>query len=770
MVADYMKAELPVEQRVDDLLSRMTLKEKVGQLNQHMYGWDAYRRSGQDIELTDKFKEQVAFGGGMGALYGLFRADPWSAVTHDNGIPTRLNGKAANAIQRYVREHTRLGIPVLLSEECPHGHQALDSTLLPVNLAVGSTWNPALAERAYSYVASEIRGRGAHLGLVSALDILIEPRWGRAEECYGEDPFLAAQFAQAVVRGLQGDGEKDLRSDSRVAAVLKHLCAQGAALGGHNAGPANIGERELREIHLPAARMGVAAGARGLMAAYNEIDGVPCHANSRLLQGILRDEWQFDGIVMADGGAVDRLLALAGDYEAAAAMALQAGVDLSLWDKAYTTLEAAVERGLVDMEKVDRSVRRVLQLKFELGLFEQPYVDEALSVSAVGTEQAKAANLQLARESSVLLRNENSILPLSAKQRRIAVIGPNADHVYNQLGDYTSIQLPGTCTTVLQGIRQMAPAGTEVVYARGCGIRDMREDGFAEAIEAAAHADVAVLVLGGSSARDFGDQFDNNGAIIMGRDHAGEMDCGEGVDLADLRLGGVQEKLVEQLAATGTPIAAIVIAGRTHALEAIERHCNALVYATYPGPEGGRALAEILFGQVNPSGKLSVSLPRSSSQLPVYYNQKNQGRSRPYVDMTEQPLYPFGFGLSYTEFDCELESVSARQISAQQLERGDSIKLVIRVTNKGQRFGAETVQLYIQAAGSPITRRVRELKGFRKLELQPGEQASVEFELGKEEVAIWNQEMMFKVEPCELTVFAGGSSLAPEVCKIKVSP
>lgn len=769
MVADYMNAELSVEQRVEDLLSRMTLKEKVGQLNQHMYGWDAYQRVGQDIELTDKFKEQVAFGEGMGALYGLFRADPWSAVTHDNGIPTRLNGKIANAIQRYVREHTRLGIPVLLSEECPHGHQALDSTLLPVNLAVGSTWNPELAERAYSYVAAEIRGRGAHLGLVSALDILLEPRWGRAEECYGEDPFLAAQFAKAVVKGLQGNGDKELLSNNKVVAVLKHLCAQGAAQGGHNAGPANIGERELREIHLPAAYAGVAAGAKGLMAAYNEIDGVPCHANSKLLQNILREEWQFEGMVMADGCAVDRLIALTGNYEAAAALALNAGVDISLWDTAFTTLEKAVEQGLVEIETVDRSVRRVLKLKFELGLFDQPYVEESLSATVVGTEQAKAMNLQLARESAILLRNENQILPLSASPRRIAVIGPNADHVYNQLGDYTSIQLPGTCTTVLQGIRKMAPASSAVTYARGCGIRDMREDGFAEAVEAAAQSDVAVLVLGGSSARDFGDQFDQNGAIIMGADHAGEMDCGEGVDLADLRLGGVQEKLVEQIAATGTPIIAIVISGRPLALESIERHCAGLICAWYPGPEGGNALAEMLFGQVNPSGKLSVSMPRSSSQLPIYYNQKNQGRRRPYVDMSEQPLYPFGYGLSYTEFSYELESLSVEQIASQELEHGASIKLSVKVTNTGERLGAETVQLYIQASGSPITRRIRELKGFKKVELRPGEAKTIEFELGREEVAIWNQDMRYRVEPCELTVFVGGSSLAPEVCRVQIS-
>lgn len=769
MIADYKNANLPIEQRVEDLLVCMTLEEKVGQLNQHMYGWDAYRRVQDDIELTDLFKQQVAFGGGMGALYGLFRADPWSAVTHDNGIPTARSGKVANAIQKYMREHTRLGIPVLLSEECPHGHQALDSTLLPVNLAVGSTWNPALAERAYSFVAAEIRSRGAHLGLVSALDILLDPRWGRTEECYGEDPFLAAQFTEAVVRGLQGTNEEELKSSSKVAAVLKHLCAQGAAQGGHNAGPANIGERELRELHMPAALAGVKAGAKGLMAAYNEIDGVPCHANSWLLQDVLRKEWQFTGTVMADGCAIDRLTALAGDDEAAGAMALKAGIDLSLWDNSFTKLKSAVERGLASMEDIDRSVRRVLTLKFELGLFDQPYVEEELAAAEVGTAQAKAVNLQLARESVVLLKNDNNILPLSNTPRRVAVIGPNADQMYNQLGDYTSIQRPGTCTTVLQGIRQFVSAETEVVYARGCGIRDKQEDEFAEAIAAAQEADIAIVVVGGSSARDFGDQFDSNGAIIMSGNHSGEMDCGEGVDLADLQLGGVQEKLIEQLAATGTPIVAIVIQGRPHVLEAVERYCAAMLCAFYPGPEGGTALAEILFGQVNPSGKLSVSLPRSSSQLPIYYNQKNQGRRRPYVDMSEQPLYPFGYGLSYSEFACQLEAVSTDKLSSRELEEGAKFVIAVKLNNIGEVAGAETVQLYIQATGSPITRRIRELKGFRKVALQPGEQTSLQFELGKSELAIWNQEMRFSVEPCELILFAGGSSLAPELCRISVT-
>lgn len=752
----YRQSSLPMEERIADLLERMTIVEKVGQLNQRMYGWDAYVRQGDNFELTDAFKEEVARGGGMGALYGLFRSDPWSGVNYSNGITAKESAKAANEVQRYVLEHSRLGIPVLLSEECPHGHQALDGTLLPVNLGVGATWNPELMKRAYGLMAAEIRSRGAHIGLLSALDMLQEPRWGRSEECFSEDPYLASQFAEAAVRGMQGDDPQQLEGTDKLAVVLKHLCAQGAAQGGRNASPAAIGERELREIHLPAARAGALAGAAGFMAAYNEIDGVPCHANPELLTGILRDEWGFDGIVMADGQAVDRLLSLTGSYEAAAALALKSGVDLSLWDTSFSTLEEAVKQGLVKEEDLDRAVERVLRLKFRLGLFDQPYVDE--SGSDARRPEYQGVNLQIARESMVLLKNDDNLLPLSATPRRIAVIGPNADRLYNQLGDYTSVQPEGSGSTVLQGIRSMAPQGTEIVHALGCGIRDLSTSGIAEAVEAAKGADVAVLVLGGSSARQFGGDFDSNGAAILSEGSPSEMDCGEGVDLADLSLGGVQRELAEAVAATGTPVVAVIIQGRPHALTNIEELCGAILCAWYPGTEGGQAVAEILFGQALPSGKLPVSLPRSSAQLPVYYNQKTPSRSRVYVDMPSAPLYPFGYGLSYTEFAYANLSLSRTEISAKELEAGEEVTVRIEVTNTGALAGVETAQLYIQASESGITRRFAELKGFVKVPLGAGEGQLVEFSLGREELGIWNREMKFAAEPCKVSVQVGGNS------------
>lgn len=754
----YKNTSLPVEECVEDLLSKMTLKEKVGQLNQKMYGWDAYKKTDRGFELTKQFKEQVAFGDGMGTLYGLFRADPWSAVSFARGIPAEESAKAANMVQRYVIENTRLGIPVLLSEECSHGHQALDGGMLPTNIGAGATWNPELHEKAFSRVAAEIRAMGGNLGLVSTLDILRDPRWGRSEECFSEDPYLAAQMTAAAVKGLQGTASDDLKRPDKVAAVVKHFCAQGTPAGGHNLGPAIIGEREFREIFLPGMKAAVEAGAMACMAAYNEIDGLPCHGNRKLLTGILRDEWGFLGMVMADGYANDRLVMQAGDHERASAMALSAGVDMSLWDTSYTTIENAVGHGIVSEELVDRAVRRVLRLKFLLGLFENPYTDETLAAKVVGGDAFREVNLQEARECVVLLKNKKNILPLKKDLKKIAVIGPNADNLYNQLGDYTPTQREGTGFTVLQGIKSAVSGTTEIVYSKGCGIRDISKEDFADAIDAAKSSDVAILVLGGSSTRDFDVKFDSNGAAVISENPT-EMDCGEGVDVADLKLGGVQSELAEEIAATGTPVIVVLIQGRPHAVPWIAENCNAVLCAWYPGKEGGRAIAEIIFGDINPSGKLPVTMPRSSAQLPVYYNQKDLGKDISYRDLTAMPLFPFGFGLSYTTFEYAGLRFQTTKITTDALERGETLTVHVDVKNTGSIAGAEVVQLYIKDMEASITRRIKELKGFKKVWLEPGEQKTVTFTLGKKELGVWNNEMRYVVEPGNIKVMAGGSSV-----------
>lgn len=765
-MGNYKDRSLPIEKRVEDLLSQMTLKEKIGQLNQKMFGWNAYKKTDDSFQITDAFKQEVAFGDGLGALYGLFRADPWSAVTFQNGIPLKDNAKVVNMLQKYVIENTRLGIPLLLSEECPHGHQALDGTMFPTNIAIGSTWNPALYEEAFSQVAAEIRARGGNLALVSTLDIMQDGRWGRAEECYSEDPFLAATLGAAAVKGLQGNSSVDLQSSDKVAAVVKHLCAQGASLGGHNGIGSPIGERELREIHLPGMKEAVEAGAMSCMAAYNEIDGIYCHANRKLLTGILREEWNFEGVVMSDGGAIDNLVRVAGDYEKAAAMALKAGVDLNLWSNSFLHLESAVKKGIISEEYVDRAVRRVLNLKFMLGLFENPYTDESKASSVVDNETARNINLNVAREAIVMLKNGNNTLPLRKDLKRIAVIGPNADSIYNQLGDYTAPQREGTGVTVLQGIHALVGENTEITYAKGCGIRDTSKDGFKEAIENAENADAVILVLGGSSTRDFNIKFAANGAAITSGKPT-EMDCGEGVDVADLELGGVQVELTKQLAATGKPLVVILIQGRPHAIPWIAENCPAVLCGWYPGKEGGRAIADILFGDINPSGKLSVSIPRSSAQLPVYYNYKGASN---YMDITAAPLYPFGFGLSYTTFEYSDLKLINNTISVSQLENGETVKVSVQLKNTGERPGAEVAQLYIRDLESSINRRVKELKGFSKVTLEPGDNKIVTFELGKEALAVWNSEMEFAAEPGTVEIMVGGDSTTKYKVALEILP
>lgn len=415
------------------------------------------------------------------------------------------------------------------------------------------------------------------------------------------------------------------------------------------------------------------------------------------------------------------------------------------------------------------AVERVLRLKFQLGLFDQPFTDEKLAATVVSYAAFQEINLQVARESIILLKNENNLLPLSGAVRRIAVIGPNADRLYNQLGDYTSVQRKDKGTTVLQGIKLASPAGVEIVYSPGCGIRDLSEKGLDEAVENAQKSDVAILVLGGSSARQFDGQFDSNGEAIVAEGALSEMDCGEGVDLADLRLGGLQERLVREVQATGTPVIVVLIQGRPHALTEIVDHSNALLCGWYPGQEGGKAIGEVLFGAINPNGKLSVSLPRSSAQLPVYYNQKNPGRPRPYVDMPSAALYPFGYGLSYTTFSYGPMHISKQAMKVSEVVKGNCYEVSIEVTNTGNRAGAETVQLYLQSKKSGISRRILELKGFEKVWLEAGASQSITFQLGQEQLSIWNRDMKFTLEPCEVTVLVGTNSTSLAGIDIQVT-
>lgn len=735
--SDYHDPAAPVDARVRDLLARMTLREKVGQLNQRMYGWDAYRRTPDGFELTDALHAETDRFAGLGALYGLLRADAWSGVDHTDGPGVQDSSALADLVQRHVVEHSRLGIPALFVEEMPHGHMALDGTVLPVNLAVGATWDPELYERAAAHAAAELRARGCHVALVSALDIARDPRWGRTEECFGEDPYLAARLTEALVRGMQGEPGDRFAAD-KAPVVLKHFAGQGATVGGRNSAESELGSRELHEIHLPAARAGIRAGAAAVMSAYNEVDGLPCSGNRALLQQLLRERWGFEGLVMADGLAVDRLARITGDKVSAGALALNAGVDLSLWDEGFTHLEEAVERGLVGAETLDTAVARVLRLKFRLGLFERPYNTGELPSAERGRDLSTA----LARAAVTLLHNDGGVLPIPATVSRIAVIGPQSATTAHQLGDYTAPQRPGTGSSVLDGLRRLAPPGVDIRHARGCALTGDDLSGIPEAVAASAASDLAVLVLGGSSARTPDTEFDANGAA---RNAVAEMTCGEGVDLAGLGLGRAQHALLDAVTATGTPTAVVLIQGRPHVVAG--DRAGALLTAWYPGPWGGDALAEVLLGRAEPTGRLPVSVPRSAVQLPVYYNHKDIEYGG-YVDAGAQSLYSFGHGLSYTSFD----------YGPPRLEDGHTV--AVEVTNTGERQGRTVVQLYIRRLRSLVWPRTLELRGFQGVDLAPGECRTVAFPLAFDQLAQVGADLETAVLPGTVEIRVAESSRA----------
>lgn len=733
----YKDRSLSPKERAIDLTKRLTLREKVGQLNQRLYGFKCYERKENSIEIAKCFKDEVGKWGGLGTLYGLFRADPWADKDYSSGLSGEIAIKTYNEMQKYVIENSRFGIPMLMSSECPHGHQALDGYLLPVNLAVGATYNPELAESGFEVVGKQLREMGVDFALTSMLDVLRDPRWGRSEECYSEDPFLSAGFAAAVTKGLRKTG---------IEVVSKHFCAQGETTGGVNASAARIGERELREIHFPSMKSAVEAGTTGIMAAYNEIDGVPCHANEWLLNDVLRKEFGFDGIIMADGVAVDRLDVLTyGDLAENAALALNAGVQISLWDESFSKLEEAVERGLVSEEKLNEAVAKVLEVKFERGLFENPYIEEK-ALSNYNDETKYPQSLEIARQSAVLLENDG-ILPLdNNKEINIAVIGPNADEIYRQLGDYTPPLRDGFGTTVLKGICDEFTCA-KVNYSVGCNICDEDTSLISEAKALAEKSDVVILALGGSSSRFSGAKFDTNGAAVLGDKL--QMDCGEGVDSSRLELPGVQNELAEAVFSVGKPVVSVIISGRPHAIPEIAEKSNALLWSFYPGPWGGKAIAEILSGKIDPSGCLPVSIPRSTGQLPVYYNARDSYEKMHYRDCEGSPLYPFGYGLNYTSFKAKVNQ-NTDKLTVDEINNGKSLALKCEIENTGNADGFAVLQLYIHGHSGSIVRRCKELKSFKKIWLKVGEKKEVSLELGKESLSVWNRRMVFTPEKCKL--------------------
>ncbi|WP_018885185.1 glycoside hydrolase family 3 N-terminal domain-containing protein [Paenibacillus massiliensis] len=752
----YMDKARPIAERTEHLLSLMTQEEKVGQLVQP-FGWQVYEHSKGSVALTEAFKEQIQQGG-VGSLYGVLRADPWTGVTLETGLSARAGAEVVNHIQRYAIEHSRLGIPLLIGEECSHGHMAIDGTVFPVPLALGSTWNVALYHEMCRAVARETRAQGGAVTYSPVLDVVRDPRWGRTEECFGEDAYLIGEFAVAAVHGLQGER---LDQEDSVAATLKHFVGYGSSEGGRNAGPVHMGWRELLEVDLHPFQKAVEAGACSVMPAYNEIDGIPCTVHTELLEGVLRRDWGFDGLVITDCGAINMLTDghdVAEHELDAALQAIQAGIDMEMSGEMFGKyLLQALAEGKLAAEVLDQAVRRVLKLKFALGLFEHPYVDPDRAEKIIGTDEHIRLARQLAAEGIVLLKNVDETLPLSSSSARIAVIGPNADHGYNQLGDYTSPQPHSRVATVLDGIRSMlGDEQDRVLYAPGCRIKGDDRSGFEHAVGVAAQADTVVMVMGGSSARDFGEGTIDlrTGASKISDSSWNDMDCGEGIDRMTLGLSGVQLELMQEIHRLGKKMVVVYINGRPIAEPWVDEHAHAVVEAWYPGQEGGHAIADILFGVVNPSGRLTVSIPKHVGQLPVYYNGK-RSRGKRYLEEDLKPQYPFGYGLSYTSFHYSEPMLSAAVMTMEEVTAGGYVSLSVEVTNTGTRSGAEVVQLYISDVVSSVTRPDKELKGFFKIMLDPGESRTVTFEIGAEQLQYIGRNLKPVTEPGQFSLLVG---------------
>jgi len=751
----YRDPTRSVDERLDDLMDRMTPSEKAAQLG-----------SAWVFQLADgpSLREDRA---------AVLLADGLGQVTRVCGASSLRPGEAAqlaNAIQRHLVERTRLGIPAIVHEEICSGLMARGTTVFPQAIGLASTWEPDLAEALADAVRVQMRAIGAHQGLSPVLDVCRDPRWGRTEETFGEDPHLVARMGVAFVRGLQG-------SDPRhgVVATAKHFVGYGASEGGLNWAPAHIPARELREVYLhPFEAVVRTAGLRSLMNGYHELDGVPCGADHDLLTGLLRDDWGFEGVVVSDYFSVRQLAEyhrLAADAEEAATMALTAGLDVELpsTDCFGAPLLAALESGQLGTAAFDAAVRRVLRTKFELGLFERPYADIGEAARAADQPRYRALARRIADKSLVLLRNDG-VLPLSAGTRTIAVIGPNADQARHLFGDYTypahveslvemreagrnlfSMPISRTtdiematvdAATVVDALRERF-TGARVLHAAGCDVAGDSREGFAEAVALAARADVAVLVMG---------------------DKAGLTDdctSGESRDRASLDLPGVQEDLVREVLATGTPVVLVLVGGRPCGSASLHERCAAALMAWLPGQEGAGAIADALAGEIVPGGKLPISFPRTAGQVPVYYGHKTSGgRSHwkgDYVDSPAAPLYPFGFGLSYTSFALS-EAAVVSPAGADEVPWNGSAAVEVTVANTGERAGDEVVQLYARRPRASVTRPVLELKGFVRVELEPGERRSVCFEIPAGQLGFYDRALDYVVEPGAIDLLVGTSA------------
>ena len=752
----YKNPELSIEERVEDLLSRMTLDEKIAQM---ISIWDKKKSIIQDEDGTINLDGlAVHFKDGIGQIGRLSDTA--------GGQEPKAMAELSNAIQKYFVEETRLGIPVIFHEECLHGLAGPTATSYPQPIGMASTFNPELVEKIYSAVAEDARTRGAHHALTPVVDVARDPRWGRVEETFGEDPFLVSKLGVAAVKGLQGDGT--YKDKKHVMATLKHFAAHGQPESGSNCGPVNVSERLLRDTFLCTFKEVIEkANVNSVMASYNEIDGIPSHANKWLLRDVLRKEWGFKGFVVSDYFAITELNhkeetvshGIAKDKKEAALLAANAGVNIELPDlDSYPYLKELIEEGKLDESVVDELVSSLLHYKFLAGLFEDPYVNPDDVKSDEKLEKDRPLALEAAHETMVLLKNENNALPLNIDDKKtIAVIGPNADR--QLIGGYSGT--PRYYTTVLEGIKEKVGDKANVVYSEGCKITiggswsedaitpsDPEEDKrlVAEAVETAKSADTIILVIGGN---------EQTSREAWNKEHMG--------DRPNLDLVGMQNDLVKAMLDLGKPVVAVLFNGRPLSINFLNENVPAILECWYLGQETGTAVADVLFGDYNPNGKLPISFPRSAGHIPCYYNRKPSAR-RGYLFDEISSLYDFGFGLSYTKFE-----FSNMAIDKTSINTGESVQVHVDVKNTGDKPGKEVVQLYIRDIYSSVTRPVKELKGFKKIDLKPGETKKVTFNISPDLLAFTKVDMSYGVEPGDFQIMLGNSSRDEDLMKLTLT-
>jgi beta-glucosidase len=707
-----------VEKEINSLLARMTLEEKLGQLQQlDGEGNGSYRPEHVDL-----------------ARRGLL------------GSTLNVRGaKVTNELQRVAVTESRLKIPLIFGYDVIHGYR----TIFPIPLAEASSWDPASVERAASIAAAEARAVGLHWTFAPMVDIARDPRWGRIMEGSGEDPFLGSAMARARTHGFQGN---DYSAPDKVVACAKHYVGYGAAEGGRDYNTTDISEWSLRQTYFPPFKAAVDAGIGTLMSAFNDLNGIPASANHFTLTRVLRDEWKFDGFVVSDYTSVQELInhGLAADGKDAANLALNAGVDMEMVSRLYNQNGAALlKEGKLTQATIDEAVRRILRIKFRLGLFDNPYAEEARESRVVFSTANQTAAREIAGRAMVLLRNDRNTLPISKNVNSIALIGPLADSQKDMIGAWSGDGKASDAVTLLQGIKSKVGPKVKINYAKGCDVTSDNTSGFDEAVNTAKSSDVVIMAIG----------------------EAAEM-SGEASSRSTLDLPGRQLDLVKAVQATGKPVIVVLMNGRPLTISWLAENSPAILETWFAGTEAGNAIADVLFGDVNPGGKLPVTFPRSLGQVPIYYNHMNTGRppdpnskwNSKYIDIDWTPLFPFGYGLSYTQF-----ALSNLQLSARNIQPDGKLTLTVDVQNTGSRAGDEVVQLYIRDVAASVSRPVKELKGFQRVALKPGEKKRLEFLLTGEQLGFWNRELRFVVEPGEFKVMVGANSMDLIETKLEVT-